>query len=466
MIFWDVIVLAMITGVILAAGKGVRMRSKLPKVLHPVAGVPMVQHVIAAARSAGVDKLVVVVNTEPQLQTGILLNPKDALAVQAEQLGTGHALMMAEAEAKDSELVLVLCGDTPLIRAETLEELIRFHRDQKAEATVLTASLENPTGYGRIIRDQAGAFVRIVEEKDATAQEKKVQEINSGMYCFSARVFEALKHVRPDNAQAEYYLTDALLVLQSQGMTVLALEAAREEDIYGINNRVQLAQAEKIMRRRMCERLMMEGVTIIDPGSTFIDAGVSVGADTVIHPFSILAGRTVIGEDCEIGPRAFIRDSRLGRGVLADSSKIIESTIGDECLIGPFAYLRPGTELAEKVKIGDFVEVKKSMVGAGSKIPHLSYVGDATVGRNVNIGAGTITCNYDGQYKYQTILEDDVFIGSNTNLVAPVTLGRGAVTGAGSTITRDLPPESLGVERAEQRIIVKYRARKKANHAE
>ncbi|MGI6512765.1 MAG: bifunctional UDP-N-acetylglucosamine diphosphorylase/glucosamine-1-phosphate N-acetyltransferase GlmU [Syntrophomonadaceae bacterium] len=454
------------TGVILAAGKGVRMRSRLAKVLHPVAGIPMISHVVSAAQSSGIDRLVVVVGHGREQVVKAMSAETIQFVVQEEQLGTGHALLQAEAAAEDSELIIVLCGDTPLLRAQTLEKLIRFHRDNQASATVLTAELENPEGYGRIIRDDQGDIVRIVEEKDATPQEREIREINSGIYCFDREVFRILKNLNPDNAQGEYYLTDVLLEYRKNGRRVLALLAAQEEDIYGINDRAQLAFAERILRQRKCLEVMLSGVTILDPATTFIDAQVKIGSDTTILPFTMIEGQTVIGENCVIGPGARIISSRIGDRVTIDNSKIIESQVGDGCDIGPYAYLRPGTELHQDVKVGDFVEVKKSVVGSGSKIPHLAYVGDATIGCHVNVGAGTITCNYDGEKKHPTIIEDGAFIGSNTNLVAPVRIGEKAVTGAGSTITRDVPPFSLGVERAPQKVIDNWRHRKKKHNDE
>lgn len=455
-----------ITGVILAAGKGVRMRSRLSKVLHPVAGIPMVSHVARAARAAGVDRLVLVVGHGREQVMDALSANGVQFVIQEQQLGTGHALLQAEAAVEGSDTILVLCGDTPLLRAATLEKLIKYHRENRAVATVLTARLEQPEGYGRIIRDQSGDIVRIVEEKDASLQEKEIREINSGIYCFDRAVFSILKGITPENAQREYYLTDALVEYRRQGRRVLALPAAEEEDIYGINDRTQLAFAERILRQRKCVEVMLSGVTVLDPATTYIDSEVKIGIDTTILPFTMIEGNTVIGEDCLVGPGSRIIASQVGNRVTIDSSKVIESHVGDGCNIGPYAYLRPGTELDQNVKVGDFVEVKKSVVGAGSKIPHLSYVGDAVLGQNVNVGAGTITCNYDGENKHPTIIEDGAFIGSNTNLVAPVRIGQRAMTGAGSTITRDVPPFSLGVERASQKVIDNWRNRKNRQNNE
>lgn len=442
------------------------MCSRIPKVLHPVAGVPMVNHVISAARGAGVSRLVLVVGHGREQLMEQITGDDINFAVQEQQLGTGHALLQAAESIGDADIILVLCGDTPLLKSDTLKKLIEYHEDNQSSATVLTTCLDDPTGYGRIVRDGHGDFTRIVEEKDATVAEKNIQEINSGIYCFDRGVFIALQKLTPNNAQGEHYLTDVMVTMLSQGRKVMALLAAGEEDIYGINDRVQLSFAEQVMRRRKNRELMLSGVTVIDPETTYVDMEVSIGLDSIIYPFSIIKGKTSIGEECEIGPGAQIVDSSIGSQVSIVNSRVLKSSIGDSCNIGPYSYIRPDTVLATDVKIGDFVEIKKSNIGPGSKIPHLSYVGDAEIGSGVNIGAGTITCNYDGTNKYPTILEDGVFIGSNTNLVAPVKIGAGATTGAGSTITKDLPPNSLGLERAPQKIVEDWRTRKTRKSSE
>ncbi|MGI5922301.1 MAG: bifunctional UDP-N-acetylglucosamine diphosphorylase/glucosamine-1-phosphate N-acetyltransferase GlmU, partial [Syntrophomonadaceae bacterium] len=374
----------------------------------------------------------------------------------------GHALMQAKEAVAEDEAILVLAGDTPLLKAATLKTLIDYHTRSQAVATVLTADVADPFGYGRIIRQADGSLSHIVEEKDATEAEKKITEINSGMYCFNrAEAMAALEKVTTDNAQGEYYLTDIVKIFSCEQKKVEIFKTTAAEDIYGINDRIQLAQAEKILRQRKNYELMKNGVTIVNPDSVFIDSEVIVGRDTVILPYTMLEGATVIGERCEIGPFSRITSAQIANDVSIESSRIKEARIGNECTIGPYAYLRPGTVLNNNVKVGDFVEIKKSTIGDHSKVPHLSYVGDATVGTGVNIGAGTITCNYDGVNKYPTILEDGVFIGSNTNLVAPVKIGRNSTTGAGSTITVDIPPDSLGVERAKQRNIANWVRRKR-----
>lgn len=440
------------SAVILAAGKGVRMRSQLPKVLHRIAGKPIISYIVEAVKEAGINSITVVVGHGKEKVESALAGLNLNFVVQAEQLGTGHALMQAIDHVNPDHTMLVLAGDTPLLRSETLRQILSFHSQEQSYATVLTCEFEHPYGYGRIIREPDGSFSRVVEEKDASPEERLVKEINSGIYCFQAgEAFAALSGIGASNAQGEYYLTDVLGILKNDGKKVAPLLLGAEEDIYGINDRVQLAYAEKIMRRRKNRALMQSGVSLIDPDSTFIDNDVIIGSDTVILPFTMIEGKTVIGSGCQIGPNTRINDSWVGNDVVVEISRVKEARIGDGCSIGPFAYLRPEADLAAGVKVGDFVEVKKSQIGEGSKIPHLSYVGDAIVGKGVNIGAGTITCNYDGKKKSQTILEDGVFIGSNTNLVAPVTIGENSITGAGSTISRNVPPETLAVERADQK---------------
>lgn len=449
------------SAVILAAGKGVRMRSHIPKVIHRVAGVPMIKHVVNAVSQAGIDKITVVVGQQSELIKDIFAGQKINYAVQAEQLGTGHALLQASSQVEHDDIVLVVAGDTPLLQAKTLQQLIAHHRNTQAVATVLSTIIDEPYGYGRIVREESGQLARIVEEKDASPEEKRIFEINSGMYCLQVKeAFAALQKLGASNAQGEYYLTDILEIIKNNGQKVEVFLTEARDDIYGINNREQLARAEKIMRQRKNFELMMAGVTIIDPETTFIDSEVKIGMDTIIYPFTIIEGQSIIGESCLIGPSSYLNDSLVGDHVIIENSRIKEAEIGDECNIGPFAYLRPGAVLHRGVKVGDFVEIKKSIIGSGSKVPHLSYVGDAELGNDVNVGAGTITCNYDGKNKWITILEDGVFIGSNTNLVAPVRIGKNAVTGAGSTITRDVPADTLAVERASQKHIEDYSRKK------
>jgi len=448
--------------VILAAGKGTRMKSKLPKVLHKICGDTMISHVINAVAAAGVKKTIVVVGHGADRVTSEVAG-RAQVALQEEQLGTAHALMQAAPYLSGFQgEILVLCGDTPLIEASTLLDLYHSHTEAGSDATVLTATVADPAGYGRVVRNDRGDLVKIVEQKDAAPEEKQIREINTGIYCFAAAgLFEALNRLAPNNAQGEYYLTDILEMYISEGRRVGAVRLDDPIEIMGINDRVQLAEAEKHMRGRILNELMLSGVTIIDPLSTFVDKQVRVGRDTVIYPFTFIEGDTIIGEDCVIGPNTRLINSVVGNGVSIQNSLVTESCMGDLCSIGPFAYLRPGTELARGVKVGNFSEIKKSTIGEGSKVPHLSYVGDATIGRNVNIGAGTITCNYDGHNKWPTRIGDGAFIGSNTNLVAPVNIGAGAVTGAGSTITKDVPAGALGVERAKQKNVLNWADREK-----
>lgn len=451
-----------LAAVILAAGKGTRMKSKLPKVLHKLCGSPMLSYVMEAVTSAGVEKTVVVVGYGADLVAREVEGAAQ-VALQAEQLGTAHALMQAGPFLRDFPgQLLVLCGDTPLIEAGTLSELARSHRAAGAAATVLTAEMENPTGYGRVIRDGQGRVSKIVEQKDASPEEKQVREVNTGIYCFEvAGLFDALDKITPANAQGEYYLTDIIETYVHDGLAVGAVVLKNPVEVTGINDRVQLAEVEQSMRGRVLEDLMRSGVTVVDPPSTFVDRSVRVGRDTVIYPFTFIEGLTVVGEDCAIGPGSRLVNANVGDGVSIQNSIVLESHIGDHCSVGPFAYLRPETRLGRGVKVGDFVEIKKSLIGDGSKVPHLSYIGDATIGEKVNVGAGTITCNYDGHKKWPTRIGDGAFIGSNTNLVAPVEVGARAIIGAGSTITKDVPAGALGVERAKQTVVPKWADKKK-----
>lgn len=443
-----------LAAIVLAAGKGTRMKSRVPKVLHKICGRPMLFYVLDAVRSAGVKETVVVVGFGAD-QVAREVGDGAAVALQAEQLGTGHALQQAGPFLRDfCGDILVVCGDTPLITPETLARLAGEHRASGAAATVLTAEMDDPRGYGRVLRDAAGRVIRIVEEKDATPEEKITREINTGVYCFKAAgLFEGLAGIKPVNAQGEYYLTDIIGLFVGRGLLVGAVKAADPGEMAGINDRVQLALAERVVRDAILKDLMLSGVTVIDPASTFVDKGVKIGPDTVINPYTIIRGNTVVGECCAIGPGVSLVDTKVGDNVAIRNSIVEEGEVGDGSTVGPFAYLRPGTRLDKNVKVGDFVEIKMSSIGSGSKVPHLSYVGDAVVGKGVNVGAGTITCNYDGQKKWPTQIGDGAFIGSNSNLVAPVEIGPGAYIGAGSTITKDVPAGALGVERARQSVI-------------
>lgn len=448
--------------VVLAAGLGTRMKSSLPKVLHKVAGWPMLKHVVEALREAGVENIILVLGHQSQLVEEIM-GPGYNIVYQHEQLGTGHAVRQALPllQGYEDGQCLVVCGDTPLLSSETMLKLREKHQQSQAEATVLTAEMADPTGYGRIVTQTAGV-AKIVEEKDATSAEKQIKEINTGTYCFNIKVLKRLlPQLTPANAQGEYYLTDVISLLVGEGQRVEKLTLADANEAMGINNRVQLAEAETQMRQLIAEKHMLAGVTIINPGHTYIEAGVKIGQDTIIYPGVHLEGQTSVGANCIIGP-----ESKLVNSVVADYTEIkyaylLEAKVGEKCTVGPYSYLRPGTELANNVKVGDFSEVKNSYVGEGSKIPHLSYVGDSSIGRGVNIGCGTITCNYDGKKKYPTYIGDGAFVGSNTNLVAPITVGAGAYIGAGSTVTKDIPAGALAVARGKQKNIDNWQERLK-----
>lgn len=437
--------------VILAAGQGTRMKSRLYKVLHTVCGKPMVQHVVDHVSKVGVDETVVVVGHGAE-KVKDQLGDEITYVLQEEQLGTGHAVMQAEALLKDKDgVTVVLCGDTPLITEQTIEALLNFHVEQGAKATILTANATAPTGYGRIVRDGSGAVKRIVEHKDATSKEREIKEINTGTYCFDNRLlFDALKHVGNSNVQGEYYLPDVIEILQKNNELVAAFQTADFDETLGVNDRVALAQAEKIMRKRINEKHMRNGVTIIDPDNTYVGSDVLIGSDTIIEPGSVIKGKAVIGEQSHIGPNTEIIESTIGNNTTIRQSVVTNSEVGDYVSIGPFAHIRPNSQLNNDVKIGNFVEVKKASFGKGSKASHLSYIGDAEIGTDVNLGCGSITVNYDGVNKHLTRVEDGAFIGCNSNLIAPVTVGKNAYVAAGSTITDDIPENALAIARERQ----------------
>ena len=435
---------------ILAAGKGTRMKSKLPKVLHKVGGKPMLQHVIDAAKKAGSSREVVVVGAGAELVMENISGVEFVL--QAEQLGTAHAVLSAKKKFAGSKgTVLILCGDTPLLTSELLKKFTAAHESSNCAATVLTAEMPDATGYGRVIRDTDGSFIKIIEEKDANDFEKKIREVNAGVYCFDTeKLFNALEKVSNDNAQGEYYLPDVLTVLKDAGEKIGAFTAEYSIETLGINSRVQLAAADKALRMRKEQALMEGGVTIIDPATTFIDCDVQIGQDTIIYPNTYIEGKTVIGEDCAIGPDVRFDNMKVGNKVAAQFSYCHDAEILDGVTLGPYVHIRPGTVIGKNVKIGNFVEVKNSNIGEGTKLPHLQYIGDSDVGKDVNIGCGTVTCNYDGKQKFRTTIGDNAFIGCNTNLVAPVTVEEGAYTAAGSTITKNVPKNNLAIARARQ----------------
>lgn len=435
---------------VMAAGLGTRMKSKRAKVLHELGGRPLIAHVVRVAAELAPEKIVVVVGHQAEEVEKATLAEVGELAsfvLQAEQRGTGHAMECARTLLENSDsLLLSIYGDVPLIRAETMRKLIEHHRATGAACSILSVRLENPTGYGRIIRDEQGRFQRIVEQKDATEEERKVREINSGIYCFETKdLFEALKRVEPKNQQGEYYLTDVAEIMLSMGRKVEVFLHTDAREVSGINTRAELAEFENLLRRNAIRRLMIEsGVTFIDPSHAYISPEAEIGRDTIIYPNVTIEGKSVIGEGCVIRSGARITDSRLGDEVVVkDHSVIIDSEIASNCAVGPFAHLRMNATLEEKATVGNFVEVKKSRLKRGVKAMHLTYLGDATIGERTNIGAGTVTCNYDGVRKHETVIEDDVKIGSDTMLVAPVRVGARSMTGAGSVVTKDVPPDSL-----------------------
>ena len=440
-----------IFAVILAAGQGTRMKSKLYKVLHPVCGKPMVEHVVDNIQTLNVSRIVTVVGHGAE-KVQEQLGDKSEYVLQAEQLGTAHAVQQAQSILEDLDgTTLVVCGDTPLIRPETMQALFDYHLAQQAKATILTAVTENPTGYGRVLRDVDGKVVQIVEQKDATPEQQLVKEINTGTYCFDNKsLFEALKLVNNNNAQGEYYLPDVIEILKQQGEVVAAYVTEDFEETLGVNDRYALSEAEAFMRARINERHMRNGVTIINPTATYISADAIIGRDTIIQPGTMIEGKTTIGEDCLIGPNSQIVNSQIGNRTSIHSSVVRESVVADDTAIGPFANIRPLSEIGSHVKIGNFVEVKKSKLGDDTKISHLSYIGDAELGTNVNVGCGSITVNYDGKNKHKTVIGNDVFVGCNTNLVAPVTIEDNSFIAAGSTITEDVPSEALAIARAKQ----------------
>ena len=440
-----------LVGLILAAGKGTRMKSKLPKVLHKVSGKAMVERVLEAAQSVGAQRNVVIIGFGGD-DVKAYLGDRAEYVTQLEQKGTGHAVQQAESVLGNHEgLILLLCGDTPLVTQQTLEQLLAHHKETGAAATVLTAYMDNPYGYGRIIRNESKSVERIVEEKDGTLNELKVHEVNTGMYIFNSKeLWPCLEQLSDDNAQGELYITDVVSILVKAGKTVSAYMTMDSDESLGVNSRLQLAQAELILRNRTNLALMEAGVTLVDPHSTYIAPEVVVGPDTIIYPNTILEGNTVVGINNILGP-----NTRLSNVIVGDNNHIHDSyahdcEIKNDTVIGPFVHLRPDTVLSDKVKIGNFVEVKNSVVGEGTKFPHLSYIGDSDVGSKVNIGCGTITVNYDGKKKHRTTIEDKVFVGCNSNLVAPVTVGSESYVAAGSTITKDVPSRALAFGRARQ----------------
>ena len=448
--------------IILAAGQGTRMKSALPKVLHRVAGRPMLWYAATLARQVATRTVAIVVgHGSEQVQT--YLDQEKAnfepfeVVIQEKQLGTGHAVQHAypvctRNDSRQADQFLILNGDTPLLTKDTLTSMLDYHQSQEASLTLLTTVIPEPRGYGRVVRGPAGEVCRIVEDRDASAEERHIPEINVGTYVVEAGFLgKALSQLRPQNAQGEFYITDIIEMAVQQGLKVVAWVTHDSLETTGINTREHLAVAEKEMRRRICRRLMLAGVTMLDPDRVLVDDGVEVGRDTCLYPGVILEGRTVIGNNCIIHSNSRLNNSLVGNDVfIQDSCVLLESRVEEGAVIGPFAHLRPGNLIHRKAKVGNFVELKHTEVGEGSKVNHLSYLGDTFIGRNVNIGAGTITCNYDGFRKAQTRIEDNVFIGSDVQLIAPVTIGEGALIAAGTTVTKNVPPNALGISRVAQ----------------
>ena len=451
--------------VVLAAGKGTRMKSALPKVLHRAGELPLIDHVVRAAEALAPQSITVIVGYHGEsVRNAFAKRPGLAFASQEPQLGTGHALLQAEPALRGrTGTVVLLSGDVPLLRTATLAALVRAHTDHGAAATVLTAVVDDPHGYGRIVRGEQGRIESIVEHKDATAEQRRIAEINSGIYAFDLTpLFDALRQIGASNAQGEYYLPDLVSIYRARGLVVETVVADDPREILGVNSRKELANVTAVLKSKRNEELMESGVTIVDPATTFVGPDVTVAPDTIIHPGVYLEGRTSVGARCVINSGVRIVDSKIDDDVVINNFCVItESLVSRGARVGPFAHIRPQSDVGEEAHIGNFVELKKTTFGRGSKANHLSYLGDATIGEKVNVGAGTITCNYDGVAKHQTIVEDGAFIGSDTQLIAPVRVGKGAYVAAGSSITDDVPAGSLGIARARQTNKEGWAARKK-----
>ncbi len=456
MIMGDTAVISM------AAGKGKRMKSNLPKVLHNLAGKPILNYVLNTVDQLEVKRKILIIGYKSDKMKE-LIGDKIEYVEQKEQLGTAHAVLQTKKLLSDFKGdVLILSGDVPFLTVKTVKKLLKYHQANNFCCTLVSAILKNPKGYGRIIRDKKGDIKGIIEEVDLSADKKKIGEVNSGIYCFNKeKLFQTLKNITTDNKPKEYYLTDTVKLLLNEGLTIGNIIIKDYSEILGINNRLDLADASKNVYQKTLQDLMVQGVTIVDTNSTFIEQGVKIGQDSIIYPFTIIEKNTKIGKNCIIGPNSHLIDSNIGKGVKVWASTIEDSNIEEEAKIGPYAHLRPGTVVKKGAKIGNFVEVKKSTIGEGSKASHLTYLGDTIIGKRVNIGAGTITCNYDGEKKNKTIIEDGVFVGSNNTLVAPIKLGKDSYTGAGSTITEDVPAGNLAIARSRQKNISGWRKKKK-----
>ncbi len=454
--------MAQLTAVILAAGEAKRMRSARPKVLHSLCGRPLIAYPVNAARAVGARIVVVVGRGADEVRAAVDPEAGASFVEQKERLGTGHAVLQAHVACGDAPgTILVLPGDGPLLSAPTLKRLVDHHVQTGAAATLLTAEVPDATGYGRVVRE-GGRPVGIVEHRDATAAQRALREIGTSVYCFdAARFWPALAQVTPENEQHEYYLTDVIGVLHRQGQPLEAVITEDPSECLGVNDRKQMAELGAIMRRRILDRLMVAGVSVIDPANTYVDDTVTIGPDTILHPGVILQGRTTVGAECVVSTGCHVADTTIGDRVLLKPYCVLsESTVEEDAQLGPFCHLRPASRVGPKAKVGNFVELKKSRIGRGSKVPHLSYIGDTTMGDGVNIGAGTITCNYDGVAKHETVIADGVFVGTNSSLVAPLTIGEGAYVGAGSVITKSVPPGALAVARGRQETREGWVARK------
>lgn len=445
----------MLTGIILAAGKGTRMKSSIPKVLHKVANKTMLDHVIDSLESVDCNKSMVVIGHKKEMVKKEV-NRKVNYVIQDKQLGTGHAVMMCKDQLPDNGDVLIVYGDTPLLTSKTLKKFVKSHKDNGNVISVLSAKVDNPFGYGRIIKDSKGSLVKIVEQKDASNKEKRVNEINSGIYCIKANdLKEGLKSLDNNNSQNEYYLTDLVSILKSQNKKVSSYIIDDNKEIKGVNTRKDLFDVQKIFTKKILEKHMENGVTIQSP-NVFIGKDVAIGQDSIILPGVYLKGNTTIGKNCVIGPNTTIDNSEINNNVEVKNSTIIDSKVETSSKIGPYAYLRPNSRIGKEVKIGDFVEVKNTSVGDGSKVSHLSYVGDGEIGKNVNIGCGVVFVNYNGKEKFKTKVGDNAFVGCNSNLIAPVTVHNKGYVAAGSTITKDVPSEALSIARKKQKNKLKW----------
>ena len=436
--------------IILAAGQGTRMKSAMPKVLHALAGKPLVQHVIDNAHGLNAKAIHLIYGHGGDQVRATITDATIQWVLQAQQLGTGHAVQQAIPNVPDDQRVLILYGDVPLTRSETLQALLA--KQPQNGIALLTVTLPDPTGYGRIVRNAAGNVTAIVEQKDATDEQKKIAEVNTGILCCAAKDLRRwLGKLKNDNAQKEYYLTDIIAMCVGEGGAVQTHQPASRDEVEGVNNRLQLADLERRYQRRVAEELMTAGVTLRDPARLDVRGAVKIAQDVILDINVVLEGKVEIGSGSEIGANCVIKDCVLGKNVTVQPNSVLEgAVVGDGAIIGPFARLRPGAELADNVHIGNFVEVKKAKIGVGSKANHLAYIGDAEIGRDCNVGAGTITCNYDGANKHLTVLEDDVFVGSDSQLVAPVRVGKGATIGAGTTVTKDVAPDALVISRVKQ----------------